>query len=75
MTAVPVTLPSVTSLLTGRPALNARQMLLVNMLTDALPAAAVAVSPVGAPGSAGTELPSTSVEKPEEPPRPTARTR
>jgi Ca2+-transporting ATPase len=35
----------ITSLLTGRPALNARQMLLVNMLTDALPAAAVAVSP------------------------------
>lgn len=35
----------ITSALTGRPALNARQMLLVNMLTDALPAAAVAVSP------------------------------
>ncbi|MDY6997844.1 MAG: cation-translocating P-type ATPase [Actinomycetota bacterium] len=34
----------ITSLLTGRPALTARQMLLVNMLTDALPAAAVAVS-------------------------------
>ncbi len=33
-----------TSLLTGRSALNARQMLLVNMLTDALPAAALAVS-------------------------------
>ncbi|MGZ8801042.1 MAG: HAD-IC family P-type ATPase [Mycobacterium sp.] len=34
----------ITSLLTGRSALNARQMLLVNMLTDALPAAALAVS-------------------------------
>uniref|UniRef100_UPI0032B2E28D cation-translocating P-type ATPase n=1 Tax=uncultured Mycolicibacterium sp. TaxID=2320817 RepID=UPI0032B2E28D len=33
-----------TSVLTGRSALNARQMLLVNMLTDALPAAALAVS-------------------------------
>lgn len=35
----------ITSALTGRPALSARQMLLVNMLTDALPAAALAVSP------------------------------
>lgn len=34
----------VTSVLTGRSVLNARQMLLVNMLTDALPAAALAVS-------------------------------
>jgi cation-transporting P-type ATPase I len=34
----------VTTLLTGRSVLNARQMLLVNMLTDALPAAALAVS-------------------------------
>ena len=33
-----------TALATGRPVLNARQMLLVNMLTDALPAAALAVS-------------------------------
>ena len=33
-----------TSVLTGRSALNARQMLLVNMLTDALPASALAVS-------------------------------
>jgi len=33
-----------TSLMTGRSVLNARQMLLVNMLTDALPAAALAVS-------------------------------
>jgi len=33
-----------TSVLTGRSVLNARQMLLVNMLTDALPAAALAVS-------------------------------
>lgn len=34
----------VTALLTGRSVLNARQMLLINMLTDALPAAALAVS-------------------------------
>ncbi|NBP86031.1 MAG: cation-translocating P-type ATPase, partial [Mycobacteriaceae bacterium] len=34
----------ITSLLTGQAVLNARQMLLVNMLTDALPAAALAVS-------------------------------
>ncbi len=34
-----------TSMATGRSVLNARQMLLVNMLTDALPAAALAVSP------------------------------
>ncbi|MGE2715134.1 HAD-IC family P-type ATPase [Mycolicibacterium litorale] len=35
----------ITSLLMGRPALNARQILLINLLTDALPAAALAVSP------------------------------
>ncbi|MGE2833980.1 HAD-IC family P-type ATPase [Mycobacterium sp. SMC-4] len=35
----------ITSLLTSRPALNARQILLINLLTDALPAAALAVSP------------------------------
>jgi Ca2+-transporting ATPase len=34
----------ISTLLTGRSVLNARQMLLVNMLTDALPAAALAVS-------------------------------
>ncbi len=34
-----------TTIVTGRSVLNARQMLLVNMLTDALPAAALAVSP------------------------------
>lgn len=34
-----------TTILTGRSVLNARQMLLINMLTDALPAAALAVSP------------------------------
>jgi len=34
-----------TTTVTGRSVLNARQMLLVNMLTDALPAAALAVSP------------------------------
>lgn len=33
------------SALTGRSPLNARQLLLVNMMTDALPAAALAVSP------------------------------
>lgn len=33
-----------TTLVTGKSVLNARQMLLVNMLTDALPAAALAVS-------------------------------
>jgi H+-transporting ATPase len=36
------------SALTGRAPLNARQLLLVNMLTDALPAAALAVSPPNA---------------------------
>ncbi len=35
----------ITTILTGRSVLNARQLLLVNMLTDALPAAALAVSP------------------------------
>ncbi|WP_326545685.1 cation-translocating P-type ATPase [Mycolicibacterium sp. ND9-15] len=35
----------ITTLVMGRPALNARQILLINMLTDALPAAALAVSP------------------------------
>ncbi|WP_231975400.1 cation-translocating P-type ATPase [Mycobacterium sp. E1715] len=38
----------ITTVLTGRSVLNARQMLLVNMLTDALPAAALAVSPQAA---------------------------
>jgi cation-transporting P-type ATPase I len=42
----------ISSLLTGRTVLNARQMLLVNMLTDALPAAALAVSPQTANGRA-----------------------
>jgi cation-transporting P-type ATPase I len=41
-----------TSLLTGRSVLNARQMLLVNMLTDAMPAAALAVSPQVSTGQA-----------------------
>jgi cation-transporting P-type ATPase I len=36
---------TITTIVTGRSVLNARQMLLVNMLTDALPAAALAVSP------------------------------
>ncbi|WP_286149250.1 cation-translocating P-type ATPase [Mycobacterium sp. IS-1496] len=42
----------ISSLLTGRSVLNARQMLLVNMLTDALPAAALAVSPQSDNGAA-----------------------
>ncbi|WP_280825290.1 cation-translocating P-type ATPase [Mycobacterium sp. OTB74] len=37
------------SALTGRSPLNARQLLMVNMLTDALPAAALAVSPPRGP--------------------------
>ena len=40
-----------TALVTGRSVLNARQMLLVNMLTDALPAAALAVSSHDGTGS------------------------
>jgi H+-transporting ATPase len=40
-----VTFAIIGSALTGRAPLNARQLLLVNMLTDALPAAALAVSP------------------------------
>lgn len=40
-----------TALVTGRSVLNARQMLLVNMLTDALPAAALAVSSHDGAGS------------------------
>ncbi|MCH5642755.1 cation-translocating P-type ATPase [Gordonia sp. ABSL49_1] len=35
----------ITSTVTGKPAMSARQILLINMLTDALPAAALAVSP------------------------------
>ncbi len=42
----------ISSVLTGRSVLNARQMLLVNMLTDALPAAALAVSPQTETGEA-----------------------
>lgn len=42
----------ISSLLTGNSVLNARQMLLVNMLTDALPAAALAVSTQTATGRA-----------------------
>ncbi|MBN3457358.1 cation-translocating P-type ATPase [Mycobacterium sp. DSM 3803] len=40
-----VTFSIVGSALTGRSPLNTRQLLLVNMMTDALPAAALAVSP------------------------------
>ncbi len=39
--------------LTGRSPLNTRQLLLVNMMTDALPAAALAVSPSNGSGEAG----------------------
>jgi cation-transporting P-type ATPase I len=42
----------ISTMLTGRSVLNARQMLLVNMLTDALPAAALAVSPQSERGQA-----------------------
>ncbi|SRX92368.1 putative metal cation transporting P-type ATPase CtpH [Mycobacterium tuberculosis H37Rv] [Mycobacterium shimoidei] len=41
------------SALTGRSPLNTRQLLLVNMLTDALPAAALAVSPTTGPAARG----------------------
>ncbi|MBD0022150.1 HAD-IC family P-type ATPase [Gordonia pseudamarae] len=54
-----VTFGLVTTVLTGKPALNARQMLLVNMLTDALPAAALAVSPQRDPDVAGRHDEST----------------
>ena len=40
-----VSFAMITTVLTGRSVLNTRQMLLINMLTDALPAAALAVSP------------------------------
>lgn len=42
------------SAITGRSPLNTRQLLLVNMLTDALPAAALAVSPTTSAGERGT---------------------
>ena len=45
----------ITSLVTGRSVLNARQMLLVNMLTDALPAAALAVSPQASTAAVGQD--------------------
>ncbi|MDV7174927.1 cation-translocating P-type ATPase [Gordonia amicalis] len=47
-----VTFSLITSAVTGRPAMSARQILLVNMLTDAFPAAALAVSPQVAGGLA-----------------------
>ncbi|MFT3660433.1 MAG: cation-translocating P-type ATPase [Gordonia sp. (in: high G+C Gram-positive bacteria)] len=49
----------ITTMLTGRPALNARQMMLVNMLTDAFPAAALAVSPQRDPDVQGAHDEST----------------
>jgi magnesium-transporting ATPase (P-type)/copper chaperone CopZ len=42
------------SAITGQSPLNTRQLLLVNMLTDALPAAALAVSPTTSAGKPGT---------------------
>ncbi len=47
----------ITSLLTGRPALSARQMLLVNMLTDAPPAAVAVSSPRPAAAPSTTTRP------------------
>jgi len=47
------------SAITGRAPLNARQLLLVNMLTDALPAAALAVSPP----SNGTESDARGIDE------------
>jgi cation-transporting ATPase I len=44
------------TLLTGRSALNARQLLLVNLLTDMLPAMMIAVRPPPAAASAGKLL-------------------
>ncbi|MDV6296227.1 cation-translocating P-type ATPase [Rhodococcus aetherivorans] len=49
------------SLITGRSPLNARQLLLVNMLTDALPAAALAVSTPRTDGSGPAPRPDESV--------------
>ncbi|NGP08363.1 cation-translocating P-type ATPase [Rhodococcus sp. 14C212] len=49
------------SLITGRSPLNARQLLLVNMLTDALPAAALAVSTPRIDGSRLAHRPDESV--------------
>ncbi|WP_228287192.1 cation-translocating P-type ATPase [Rhodococcus ruber] len=48
------------SLVTGRSPLNARQLLLVNMLTDALPAAALAVSTPRIDGSGPAPRPDES---------------
>ncbi|KOS53750.1 hypothetical protein Z051_23940 [Rhodococcus rhodochrous KG-21] len=48
------------SLVTGRSPLNARQLLLVNMLTDALPAAALAVSTPRVDGSGPAPRPDES---------------
>ena len=51
-----------TSLLTGRSALNARQLLLVNLLTDMLPAMAIAARPPAAdPGKLLAEGPEASL--------------
>ncbi|WP_257004433.1 HAD-IC family P-type ATPase, partial [Streptomyces sp. SA15] len=51
-----------TSLLTGRSALNARQLLLVNLLTDMLPAMAIAARPpVGHAGKLLAEGPEASL--------------
>lgn len=48
------------SAITGSSPLNTRQLLLVNMLTDALPAAALAVSPTAQAGGSGGRGPDES---------------
>ncbi|MBS4728473.1 cation-translocating P-type ATPase [Mycobacterium sp. SM1] len=48
------------SAITGSSPLNTRQLLLVNMLTDALPAAALAVSPTAGAGGTGGRGPDES---------------
>jgi cation-transporting P-type ATPase I len=57
-----VAFASIGTAITGRAPLNARQLLLVNMLTDALPAAALAVSaPRNAPDATARGLDPTTL--------------